>query len=63
MQLEQPDRMVIIKAQYPGDAIEVIRELIDAYIQSSGKSGEALDEPRVKELKELWDKISEAVEE
>lgn len=55
--------MVTIRAQLLADAIDVITELLETYVQKRAENGTPQDQQKIRELEELWDLISEAIEE
>lgn len=65
MKLEQPDRIVKIKAQHLADAIDAIRQLCDELDEArhycNDEDASSID-AQIKELGKLWDAISDAVE-
>lgn len=55
IELENPDRLVSVKALFLADCIELIREQLEL-------AEHCADQQRIGWLKSLWDEISEAIE-
>jgi hypothetical protein len=58
IKLEQPDRLIKIRAQLAAKAIGAIAQLISELNDRTSENHTA----RIKELEGLWDSLSEAIE-